>query len=834
MPERNLNRFFISIVLPSILAVGFFILLIFVVILPSFERNIMNGKKEMISQLTNSTLSLLEEYHQEVLHHNLPEDSARSLAAKRLEMVRYGNESKDYFWIIDRRPVMIMHPYRPELINTDLSDYKDSGGKLLFVEAAEMVKEKGEGYINYMWQWKDDSTRIVPKLSYVKGFEPWGWIIGTGIYLEDVREEIHTLKNKLLRITLIFTLLIGGILAFIIRQSLNIENRRNAAEKKLRLSRLKYKSLVEASTEGTLMILKEKIIYSNIRFSNLSGFEPAEVAELSFGQIFAMKWEDLTSLFINPEQSVSLETTLQCKDRSKKEVVLSASMVSYAEETGYILIIKEVKAKQSLERQGDALGEELQTSLLLMSQPVRSYIKEIKRISSSSTILEVAKTMAKKNLPQVFITLEEDIIGVVSQQDIVTRMVAAELDPGRPVREIMTAPVITISDDALLYEVLLMLDSKQSTCLATVGSDRKINGVITLDDIRDMQQNVIFLLVREIEAAVDVNSLVSIYRKVPALVRALLDSGSRSESVNRIITTIADAMNRRVIDFGLEELGPPPAKFAFIVMGSEGRGEQTLATDQDNAIIYADSDNEASAKYFLDLGERMSRYLHAIGYQYCKGDIMAGNPKWTQGLENWKGYFTQWLNTGNPQDILDTAIFFDFRYVYGDISLVTELREHVSQASSNKSVFFYHMADSVSRFRPPTNIFGNIVGKESGEDEKQLDVKKMLMPVVGLIRLYSISEKLIQTGSMERLEVLRKRQVVDQHSYEELVTAFDLLMRIRLKAQVNAIAGNEAPGNVVNLNTLTRIEMTMIKTYFSFLGSLQTKLNLDFKGTQQG
>ena len=132
--------------------------------------------------------------------------------------------------------------------DADLSYYEDSRGKLLFVEATKIVNEQGGGFIDYMWQWKDDSTRIVPKLSYVKGFEPWGWIIGTGIYLEDVRSEISTLKHRLLRITLIFTVLIGGILAFIIRQSLGIENRRSTAEKKLRLSRLKYKSLVEAST----------------------------------------------------------------------------------------------------------------------------------------------------------------------------------------------------------------------------------------------------------------------------------------------------------------------------------------------------------------------------------------------------------------------------------------------------------------------------------------------------------------------------------------------------------------------------------------------------------
>ena len=226
MPENSLRRFFISIVLPSILAIGFFIISIFAVILPSFERNIMEVKKEMISELSNTAWSLLDEYRREAAKGNMQADSARQLAAERIREIRYGDDYKDYFWIIDMQPVMIMHPYRPELIGNDLNDYEDPDGKLLFVEAARIAENSGEGYIDYMWQWKDDSTRIVPKLSFVKAYEPWGWVVGTGIYLEDVREEIRTLKARLLWMSLLITLIISVILAFIRRQSLSIEHKR--------------------------------------------------------------------------------------------------------------------------------------------------------------------------------------------------------------------------------------------------------------------------------------------------------------------------------------------------------------------------------------------------------------------------------------------------------------------------------------------------------------------------------------------------------------------------------------------------------------------------------
>jgi signal transduction histidine kinase len=273
MPGARLHKFFLSIVFPSILAIALYVLAIFFVVVPAFEDNIMERKKEMISELTNTAWSLLEEFDEEYKSNKLTKEEAQKLAASRIRQIRYGRENKDYFWITDMQPVMIMHPYTSELIDADLSEYQDANGKKLFVESAELVRSEGDGFIEYMWQWKDDPTRIVPKLSYVRGFEPWGWIVGTGIYLEDVREEMTILKNRLLRISLFITLLIAAILSFVIRQSLNIENKRKDAEGKLQLSKQKYKSLVEASTEGTLMILNQSIIFSNAMFNKLIGYD---------------------------------------------------------------------------------------------------------------------------------------------------------------------------------------------------------------------------------------------------------------------------------------------------------------------------------------------------------------------------------------------------------------------------------------------------------------------------------------------------------------------------------------------------------------------------------
>ncbi len=156
----------------------------------------MEHKKEMILELTNTAWSVLDEYNFEFENGMYSLEQAQQKAITQIEKMRYGNQRKDYFWIIDHQPKMIMHPYRKELNNTDLSNYLDSHENRLFEDAVEVVDSLGQGFVEYYWQWKDDVTKDVPKLSFVKGFEKWNWIVGTGIYLEDVSLEISALKKR--------------------------------------------------------------------------------------------------------------------------------------------------------------------------------------------------------------------------------------------------------------------------------------------------------------------------------------------------------------------------------------------------------------------------------------------------------------------------------------------------------------------------------------------------------------------------------------------------------------------------------------------------------------
>jgi PAS domain S-box-containing protein len=820
MPRADLKRFFISFVLPSILAISLFILAIFIIILPSAERNIMEGKKDMIAELTRSACSLLEAYQQEAEDGLIKADSARLLASEQLSRMRFGDESKDYFWIIDKQPLMIMHPYRPELVGKDLSNYQDSRGKLLFVESVRVVEESGSGFIDYMWQWKDDSTRIVPKLSHVMEFEAWNWIVGTGIYLEDVRLEIRSLRNKLLRVVVIIVVVISLLLAFIIRQSLGIQRKKKNTEDALLLSREKYKSLVEAATEGTLMMVEDTFIFSNLYFGAQSGFTPDEVGTLHFEDLFSLKLSTLTEEFQDPKKSISRETILKCSDGSRKEVVISVSKINYAEQTGYIIVVKEVNSQMQYEKNRELLSGELQTILMTMHQPMKAIARAIRRIHADASIREAIKIMSRNRSDILFVNHGEKIVGVINQQDLTDRVLAAELDLDRKIIEIMSSPVVTLPENALLYEGLLTMKKKGLSHIGLTGPKKIINGVVGFREIGTMQENLAGFLIREIALAEGVEQLKRIYKRLPVLIKALSDAGAHTRIITRIITSLGDAILRRILDLALEEIGPAPCKFAFIALGSHGRGEQTLNTDQDNGIITVnmqESYRREARLYFQVLAKKVNLELDAVGYRNCPHEIMASNPKWNRELNGWKQFFSDVIQNGKPKEILDAAVFFDFRCIYGEQILVDQLRTHIGKTLKGNGGFFYQMARSIAQMKVPARA-----------DHHPMDMKKVLLPLSSYIRLYALRESLPETGSTERAQELLEKSIFSLRLHDELMHAFNYITHLRIRSQAIRIARNEVPDNYTDCSQLSQSELLVLRNHLQNIASLQTRLGSEF------
>ena len=253
----------------------------------------MADKREMIRELTETAWSILDSFGDKESTGYLSEKDARAQAIESLRALRYGPEKKDYFWINDMHPNLIMHPYRPDLEGTDISGFADPSGKKLFVEFVKAVKASGAGYVDYQWQWKDDPLRIVPKISYVKGFDHWGWIIGTGIYVEDVRNEIAAITRRLTVVCLGILLLIVGLSGYTVWQSAASERRRRLADKALRESEEKYRLLAETAHEFILAFDPVgQISYANSAWLEASGFDAAAIRQMNMADILPLDYQD--------------------------------------------------------------------------------------------------------------------------------------------------------------------------------------------------------------------------------------------------------------------------------------------------------------------------------------------------------------------------------------------------------------------------------------------------------------------------------------------------------------------------------------------------------------
>jgi PAS domain S-box-containing protein len=336
------------IIFPSLPAIVLFVAAIWGMILPSFERILIERKRDTILELTHSALSILASYERDERAGLLTRRQAQQMAKSRIEALRYGQEGKDYFWIQDMHPHVIMHPYRPDLNGRDVSEFTDPRGVRIFVEFADLVRRKQKGYIEYVWQWKDDPARLEAKESYVSGFAPWNWIIGTGIYSDDVHREIKRIEKSLVHALLAISAVLVIWLLYTLHQSLRIERDRRDMEENLRDSTQRYRSLVEATTEGTLLVIDGRCRYANPILLQLLEYSIEQIELLDLSDLLARSpdnetaWAHIERLEREGAGSGSSEAVLQRSDNRKVECIITLNPISFAGHPGFILLAKEV------------------------------------------------------------------------------------------------------------------------------------------------------------------------------------------------------------------------------------------------------------------------------------------------------------------------------------------------------------------------------------------------------------------------------------------------------------------------------------------------------------
>lgn len=843
-PALHWRRFAVRIILPTLLTLALFLSTVFAFILPTMRQSLLDRKREMIRELTNAAWSILADSEREARTGVVDLAEAQRRAIARIQSLHYGRERKDYFWLTDGSPRMLMHPYRTDLNGADLTNFTDVNGRRLFVEFARVAREKGEGYVRYYWQWNDNPDRLVPKQSFVKHFPAWDWVIGTGIYLDDVNEEIDSLTSSLTWFSVGISAIAMLLLALVTRESLSLERRRGEAEADLRASYEKYAAMVEAATEGTLMVLDGQCAYANKTLCDMLGYSEQELSHMGVRGILPLDDASaaptlalLEALEEGRPAPPAFEAELRGKDGQPVSVVLTLTRVAFAGRTGFIIVARDLGRSARLGRSADrdTTLEELQTALLFLNEPLGASAQTLHSCPPDTSVQAAAAMMSEAHCTALAVTepgQPRRVVGIVTDRDIRQRAVSAGVELTRPVREVMSTPVIALPASAPVYEALLAMQENAIHHLVVQGDDGAPISVVRNTDLIQFHQYSSAVITSQIRKADSVPRIVEVRQRFPRMVSALLECGALPRNITRITSRLTDAIVDRLLTLAAADLGPAPAAFCFVALGSEGRAEQTLVTDQDNALIYVDPEArpDHARDYFLALGRRACDMLAQAGYALCPGNIMAGNPHWCRPMSAWKKQAAQWITTANPQDLLEISTFFDLRPVVGEHALVTDLRRFIHETIAAHPSFLLHLAQTALSYRPPIGLFGQLVAGSSGPATNVLNLKEAALTLVHFARLYALQHRLDETNTLDRLHKLNELGVLKEPLYNETVDAYAFLVRLRLQRQNQAIADGRSPDNLLGLSALHQMDQTMLKQAFAVVSSVRRKISYDFLG----
>jgi len=462
--------------------------------------------------------------------------------------------------------------------------------------------------------------------------------------------------------------------------------------------------------------------------------------------------------------------------------------------------------------------------LHLFSDTARDLTKSLYSVSASTSIQEAAVIMSRRSIGSLLIYADEDpgsMIGIITDTDLRGKVIAEGRDFREPVVSIMSGPLKTIPASAHCFDVLLKM---MSTGIHHLGVEQggSVIGVVTSHDIMVQQGNSPYYLFKEIVGQSDFYGLYSLGKKISGIVRNIINEGAKAGNITRMIALLNDQVLHRVLTLLHDQMGPPPVKYSWLLLGSEGRREQTFKTDQDNAIVYADPvDNEEARRaeeYFKVFASRAIDHLVECGYPRCKRNSMASNPQWCQPISTWKTYFKRWISATEPQELLASKIYFDFRNGYGAEQLSVDLRDFIVKQTTKRSLLPYYLGRQCVANRAPLSFFNNFIVEKNGEHKDRLDIKaRGIYPFVDFARTLALRFGIRETNTLVRLKTLMIQEKISKDLYHSMTDAYELQMQLRVIHQLSQIERGVVPDNFIHPEQLSNLEKQMLKDAFTVI-----------------
>ncbi|HET9577194.1 MAG TPA: putative nucleotidyltransferase substrate binding domain-containing protein [Usitatibacter sp.] len=439
--------------------------------------------------------------------------------------------------------------------------------------------------------------------------------------------------------------------------------------------------------------------------------------------------------------------------------------------------------------------------------------------------------MEREGIGSMLVGHDGRATGIFTLKDLLARVALRFVDLSRPIREVMTPDPVSLPHDAFAYEAALVMSERGIHHLVVMNGER-VAGLISEKDLFAMQRRGLRQVGSAIRDAATVDTVVALAGDVREMTRDLFAQGVNAQHLVQILATLNERLSRRIIQLELADSGVGVHEFCWIAMGSEGRQERTLASDQDNGILFADSAGDADRmrERLLPVARRINTSLARAGFTECRGKIMAGNPQWCMSETEWRRAFAGWISAGDPRAVLNGMIFFDFRGLYGNVALADSLRAWLAAEASGNERFLRQLAQDALTNRPPLGIVRDFAVGDDKDHPGTIDLKiNGAILFVDPARVYALAYGLNQTNTVERLRAAAERGLLAHKDCEAWIAAFNYLQHFRLRHQHAQIARGETPDNHLNPDRLNELDRRLLKETLRSARNLQQRLALDYQ-----
>lgn len=409
--------------------------------------------------------------------------------------------------------------------------------------------------------------------------------------------------------------------------------------------------------------------------------------------------------------------------------------------------------------------------------------------------------------------------GIVTDSVLRKNILYENYDKHSPIGPIALRPIISIDKDDFLFNALLEL-TKHSIKRIVVTSEDKIVGILEQLDILSSFANHSYLVTIQIRKAKTLQELKVASKELVQTIKKLQEKGTKIEYIAQLVSELNIHIYKKLYDLIFPEHLKNGA--AFLVMGSEGRKEQILKTDQDNALIIKDSEN---IDEYREYANKITQTLLDFGFPKCEGNIMVSNPYWCKHKIEFEKELDRWLESPNFDDFMNLAIFFDAICVAGDKNLLKDIKDSLFSKNKNKDVFLANFSKMTLAFETPINIFSSLKTHKN-----LLDLKKGgIFPIVHGVRSLALEFKIEQTNTIDRIKVLEKLDIFDKSFGDGLIEAYDTILSLRLKEQLYLLENNLEYKDSIRINSLNQLESELLKDSFKIVDKFKKYISHHFR-----